>query len=296
MYSAMSAHANTDAVDRQPLHCRVDGISGEAVVCLHSSTGSQAQWRGLAGQLAERCRVYGFDLHGHGRSPQWPAGAGHTLLVDAGAVLERMRREDGVHLVGHSYGGAVALQIALRYPQWVRSLTVYEPVAFGLIHRHASGDDSLDEIEGIAQSVRLRVEQGDLDGASERFVDYWAGAGAWRRLDPAQQAVVMSRVPTVPHHFDGCFAATWGRAALARLQMPVLLMHGARTRAPARRIVELLGDALGDRARRAVFEQAAHLGPITHEREVNAAIVPFVREQLGPASAADDDSELLLRA
>jgi pimeloyl-ACP methyl ester carboxylesterase len=74
-------------------------------------------------------------------------------------------------------------------------------------------------------------------------------------------------MPTVPRHFDACFAARWHRGLLARLSMPILLMHGSQTRTPARRVTELLSYALPHALRREVAG-AGHLGPMTHESQV----------------------------
>ncbi len=258
-------------VEPAGLFARTEGQAGAAVVCLHSSTGSHAQWRGLAGQLALHCRVISFDLHGHGRSPDWPATADRSLLVDAQAVSAHMHAESGIHLVAHSYGAAVAMQIALRHPKWVRSLALYEPVVFGVIQRLAPGDAALGEVEVIAAGVRKRVARGKLAEASALFVDYWGGAGTWRSLDAAQQAIVMSRIGTVPNHFGATFAATWGGETLSRLTMPVLLMHGSSTRASSRRVADLLAARLPQVMRRQ-FVGAGHLGPVTHDAFVNREI------------------------
>ena len=270
---ALPVRAAPGAADEPAaLFARCEGAGGPALVFLHSSTGSHAQWRGLAAQLAERARVSNFDLHGHGRSPDWPEAAGETLLADAQAVIARLHAEPGVHLVAHSYGAAVALQIALRHPRWVRSLTLYEPVAFGMLTRLAPGDAAYPEIATIAEAVRLRVARGDLAQAAALFVDYWGGAGTWRALDTAQQAVLMSRIVTVPKHFAALFAAAWGRDTLARLTMPTLLLCGTQSRDPARRVVELLAAVL-PQARCELIDGAGHLGPITHAAAVNERIV-----------------------
>ena len=250
-------------------HARTSA-SGPTVVCLHSSTGSHAQWRALSAALASRWQVVLPDLHGHGRSPAWPADLQNSLYVDAAAVAQRCGAalSNGIHLVGHSYGAAVALQIALRHPQQVRSLTLYEPVVFGVIARMAPGDASLTEIRTVADAVAAGVTRGDLNDASRHFIDYWASAGAWAAMTPTQQAAVCSRIATVERHFEALFAAAWGPGVLSRLTMPILLMYGSHTRAPARRVVELLGAAM-PHAQPRELSGAGHLGPITHAALVN---------------------------
>lgn len=243
--------------------------SGPRIVCLHSSTGSSAQWRLLQECLATRWEVLAPDLHGHGQSPAWPEVARATLDVDAAAVAAMSGIASGrsVHLVGHSYGAAVALQIAQRHPERVRSLTLYEPVLFGLLRKVAPADPALDEITEVAASVAALVKLGALEDAARVFVGYWGGAEAWNALGDEQRRSVCQRMAAVPMHFDALFAASWDGPALRRLRMPTLLMQGSQTRAPARRVSELLALAL-PQAQRVELGGAGHLGPLTHRQVV----------------------------
>ena len=282
------------------LACQRRG-AGSLVLCLHSSTGSQAQWRTLADRLADRAEVVTPDLYGHGRSPAWPEGAAHALDTDARAVMALVRdlrpciAQDGLHLVGHSYGGAVALRIALRHPQLVRSVTVYEPVLFGLLSvplsRSSGGpmsgqtsgqtsgpprtgdvpEPALEEIRDIARTVASLVRAGELAAAAQVFVAYWGGPAAWHAMNETQQATVVHRIATIPRHFDALFAARPDARLWQRLQMPVWLLHGSATRASARAVADRLA-ALLPSAQRAEIRGAGHLGPITHAAAVADAM------------------------
>jgi pimeloyl-ACP methyl ester carboxylesterase len=279
----MQAQPQTSAA---PLAVQSHG-AGSLIVCLHSSAGSQGQWRQMAEALSARWRVLTPDLHGHGASPAWPETAMNTLDVDAGAVA-RAAGAGPMHLVGHSYGAAVALQLALRHPERVRSLTLYEPVVFGMLKAQVPADATLEEIEDVAQSVARLVADGQLLDAARVFVGYWGGSRAWAQLSETQRQSLTARMPVVPRHFEALFAARWTSELLAKLQMPVLLLRGSATRAPARRVTELLARAL-PHAQCGVLPDAGHLGPITHARTVGhwmtAHIDPLLARRFDGAAA-----------
>ncbi|MEU8797025.1 alpha/beta hydrolase [Spirillospora sp. NPDC048819] len=104
--------------------------SGPPVVVLHGVSGHGARWRRTAERhLADRL-VLAPDLRGHGRSPHEPPWTVERHVADVLAVLdaEGIERAD---LVGHSYGGMIALHLARTAPRRVRRLVLLDP-AIGL--------------------------------------------------------------------------------------------------------------------------------------------------------------------
>ena len=99
-------------------------MTSEPVVLLHCSGSSGAQWRSLAAQLDARHQVLMPDLIGYGASASW-GGSGTFCLAEETAPVRSIlgRLNEPVHLVGHSYGGAVALHLARVRPAFVKSLT-----------------------------------------------------------------------------------------------------------------------------------------------------------------------------
>jgi pimeloyl-ACP methyl ester carboxylesterase len=86
---------------------------GRPVVALHGFIATLESWRGLVPLLADR-EVWLFDLKGHGASP-CPDDGKYTVQDHADLVLARIFKEDmrGVTLIGHSFGGGVALLVAI---------------------------------------------------------------------------------------------------------------------------------------------------------------------------------------
>ena len=141
--------------------------SGPTVVCLHSSASTSAQWRALAEHLSDRFRVLAVDLHGCGRTPAWTQPR-PLRLDDEVALLEPVWRSAGpnFHIVGHSYGGAVALKAALRHAGRIASLVVYEPVMFGLLTALEPGSAAANEITAVRNDTLALVASNDLDAAA----------------------------------------------------------------------------------------------------------------------------------
>lgn len=206
------------------------------------------------------------------RSPPGPA-----RLIGAGPVERLIERLGGAHVVGHSYGAAVAIKLACRRPALVRSLVAYEPVLFGLLLDDAFSRREVQTVVGVAESMRARVAQGQPDAAAQRFIDFWSGPGTWAALSAERQQGAAGRMPAVLQQFDALFGDPLALADLARLRMPALLCTGGETVPPTRRIVQLVHGALPG-AQRATFDPMGHMGPVTHAALFNRRVEEFLRE------------------
>jgi len=179
------------------------------------------------------------------------------------------------HLVGHSYGGFLALTLARQRPEGIRSVAVYDPVAYGVLR-------APQDAEGLADLERVRTHPLFLDdvqggGAAwfEVFVDYWNGPGAWRGMSPHGRDAFLRVGRKV-------FLEVWSlvhdrtpASAYAAIHAPVLLLGGAASPAAARRVVAILGESF-PRARVRMIEGAGHMGPLTHGPLVNEAIAAHI--------------------
>jgi pimeloyl-ACP methyl ester carboxylesterase len=106
---------------------------GPLVVLLHSGGMSGRQWRRLAGVLSSTNRVVVPDLLGSGENPLWPHKTPFDCSLDVEALRELLDSLGApAHFVGHSYGGFLALALACEHRTSLRSLAVYDPVAFGV--------------------------------------------------------------------------------------------------------------------------------------------------------------------
>lgn len=244
--------------------------SGEPVILLHGSGSSSAQWRGLAERLSARYRVFAPDFFGYGGSADWPGPKAFYLECEAEIVRALLMRADRrVHLVGHSYGGAVALHVARSCSDSLRSLTLIEPAAFHLL-READAPLAAGLAE-VAEHMVRAIASGEYLAGFGRFVDYWNGAQAWAQFPAEKRYTMAARLPKVVLDFHATFNEASRLEDFRALTIPTLLIQGARSPAPTRRICDLLARTFPAAALR-TLAGAGHMAPITHSELVNALI------------------------
>lgn len=246
---------------------------------LHCSGSGPRQWRALLGQLPAGVRSVTPALLGYESSAGWHNASRALTLADEARALEPLldAEPDGVHLVGHSYGGAVALELALRRPAQVRSLTLYEPVRFALLR----SDDTRDDwraITAVGRGIVALAGSGEVEAAARVFVDYWSGVGSWEALPPHARKGIQLRMPKVCAEFEALFDDRTPLAACGALRMPLRLLVGGRSPRPAQRVVDRLA-RLCPHAETVRLPELGHMGPIEQPHRLLPHLPGGSREQ-----------------
>ena len=273
------------------MSCSVTPSTAQAdrplVIALHCSGSSGRQWKPLADYLGERCTVVAPDLIGCATVGHWSGETAFSLDDEARGIIGAIDGWPGpVHLVGHSYGGGVALQIAVRRPSRVASLSVYEPSAFHLLAAMGpKGTAALREIKAVASAVQDGMLTGSYRAAARHFVDYWNGAGAWDRMRPHSQQDVLQYLPKAVLDFAALFGGAMDWDAFRRLDVPTLVLRGETAPRPTARIAEGLRDA-ARHGRYQVVPGAGHMGPLSHPELVAKAIGDHILQALTLPSLA----------
>jgi pimeloyl-ACP methyl ester carboxylesterase len=160
---------------------------GPPLLLLHATLSNSRQTRALANGLAERFTVLSIDRRGSGKNVTQDPAAPIEVATHVEDLAEVMAVESvgPAVVVGHSYGGCVALELAARRPELVRGVFAYEPPYGQVASREVR--------EGIAEIGRRTLaarDRGDLGSAALAFLEGVAGADAVAALGPAARARV----------------------------------------------------------------------------------------------------------
>ena len=247
------------------------------VVALHSSLSSGRQWTRLGEALGDGYRLMAPDLSGYGRHlgrPIMPV----TLADEVALLAEQLWEADGpIHLVGHSYGGAVAFKMATSEP-WagrIRSLTLIEPVLPTLLRDSASDRRLHDVFAELGRHVNVDLWNGMYMEALDRFVAFWNGSGQPEVLSGEARRRMIEHIEKVAFDFTAIFGEENVASAAASLRVPMLLMSGGLSPYMTQRIVARLASLIpGAEARH--ITTAGHMLPITHAKLLNPDIVAHI--------------------
>ncbi|HEX2257756.1 MAG TPA: alpha/beta hydrolase [Afifellaceae bacterium] len=247
------------------------------IVALHCSGSTGRQWSGLIERLGGSHDVHAPDLFGTASRGPWLGAREFSLADEAEPILALIdRAEAPAYLVGHSYGGGLALHVALSRPDRVAGLALYEPSSFHLLKgMGGEGIAALSEITELVRAVDDGVLSGAYREAAARFVDYWGGSGAWAAMPPRLQAALVRYLPKACLDFRALIGAPGTLEDLRQLMCPCLIVRGEQAPRPTQLMAEVLADHLPG-ATTALIRGAGHMGPLTHCSVVSGAIAEFI--------------------
>ncbi len=249
--------------------------SGPLVVLVHSSVAGARQWRKLIESLSDSFTLRAINLFGYGATVPWPEDEPQTLDDQARLVEAIIPADAGaVCLVGHSFGGTVAMKAALRMGARVAKLVLLEPNPFTLLRDHGR-DEAFQDVCALREVIKQNGERGDWMTAAERFADYWGGAGTWSATPDDRRAAFAEALQPNFHEWDavmndGTALETW----VAFLPAETLVVYDPATVRPIREIVELLRE--GTPWRFQTLAEGGHMAPLSRPDLVNPVVQGFL--------------------
>ena len=250
------------------------GEGGAPVVFVHSS--AFVSWYGPlvdhltdASTLRYRRRLRASD--GGGYRPL-------TVGEDAASCARLMDHVgwSRAHIVGHSYGALVALQLAIDAPERVASVAVLEPAARGV--------SSADHVVAALQPILAAYRAGDKEAALDAFLRHVAGAGYRAVLDRVIPGAFAEALGEVDLFFQAELPAVkqwdFGPGDAARITAPVLNVSGAESVQRFKEASELV-QSWFPRAERLTVPDTGHLLMVQNPTSVARGLGEFIARHAG---------------
>jgi esterase len=206
---------------------RVNGVTlyyeelgaGEPILCIHGTGSSAAFWIDATQELATHGRTIAYDRRGFARSerPEPFVTNVQQHTDDAAALIDALGAAPAI-VIGRSYGGNVALDLALRYPDRVRALALLE-----------GGPETLSEsaMQWVADLERelFAAAEEDMTSVAETLIRSVAGGGAWEELPREARQIFTYNGPAIVAELRGGILEI-GVEQLGSITQPTLLLGG----------------------------------------------------------------------
>ena len=248
---------------------------GPAVLFIPGSFSTPAAWTNIRKLLPQTYRFVGTSLCGYGSTEETRSledfGMEH-LIRNIEAVVKEIG--EPVHLVGHSFGGTVALASALTRAFDVLSIATFEANPLALICERGH-QQLFDATKGVAAEFEAAFNEGERDAPS-RIIDFWGGCGAFDGMPDSVQEYCRKTSFTNVLDWHTAFNFIAKMSDYAALSVPVLLARGTHANIQMIEITEALKACIPNN-NSAVIQGASHSLITSHSKGCASLLSEFLK-------------------
>ena len=218
--------------------------AGEPIVFVHGSYATTSTWKKMVEHLSKTHHCISIKLPGHCGTPDPEDFANPSIETELSiieSVVAKVTKQP-IHLVGHSYGGVVALAQALKSSLSIKQLTLFEPVAvwsLELLNDKAMMSCVDDFLKKYYQDTLNNVPY-----ACGQVIDFWGGGNEFELLPSFIKDKMALLQDNNLRHWKVCTQVNNSRSDLMKLTVPTQIVCGSRSNQVAHAIVSHLNEQL----------------------------------------------------
>jgi pimeloyl-ACP methyl ester carboxylesterase len=258
--------------------------TGPTIVLVPGSCSTATAWRPVIATWNGQFRSVTTSLLGYGGTAERRSVSDPDISYEA-EILESVTRMAGgrVHVVGHSFGGLVALAAALRRRVALASLVILEAPAPEILlergeHQHYRS------FRQMTKAYFAAFDGGNAE-AIAAMIDFYGGDGTYASWPPRVRAYAIETTPVNILDWASAYGFALSAASLAGIQIPALVIRGGASHPAVQRANALLSECMGNAAL-ATIDTAAHFMISTHPDEVGHLIAQHVHRAESVMSTA----------
>lgn len=253
------------------------GERGTPVVALHCSGLSGLQWRRIGEAASAHHQIMAPDFLGYGGSPPSPNGLDFRYTEDLEQILAFLDSLPTPYLLlGHSYGGFIALKCAVARPERTLGMCLYEPVMWGGLasYRGVKIEEVIQRFD--PEMVLLDKSRAGTEAYLHRFIDYWNGDGFWAAMTEVQRRPVILGAEKIAAEVYEVLKDETPHTEYQSIDCPLHLLHGTVSPPEVLAVKDILQELLPHLTTACI--PGGHMNPIRNPIPVNAHFQLFLQK------------------
>ena len=255
--------------------------TGEPVVFIHGAISDYRMWLSQVEVLSRKYRAVSYSRRHHYPNAFFGDASDYTRKTQAEdlATFLRSLNLGPAHLVGHSYGGSLAVMVAAEHPELVRSLVLGEPSLFALLQTPEEKTALVSSMEEALAGSFRQAQRGEGREAVRSFIKLVMGADVFESLPESSRAIAFENARTLgpmlktyfdPNEFD-C-------DRIRRVRAPALIVRGESSPVINHYIADALKECLLH-SHLFVLPKASHGLQMEKPEEFYSALLEFLRRE-----------------